>query len=105
MLCRFQQRSSGQLMKLDASSPASVRKIIRNGQFDRYRLRIVRERLKIQSMRGQIQRAAVTHRPAFAVRRHQVPAMNVGDVEAAGNPDVVDRSRQLSLAGGEAMDA
>ena len=48
-------------------------------------------------MAGQVEQAAIVERPAFARRRHQIPAMHVADVQVACDIELGQRPSKLGV--------
>ena len=51
--------------------------------------------MQFQLLTDQVEAAADLQRPALAVAGHHVPAMHVADIQAAGDPHVVERTGEV----------
>ena len=51
--------------------------------------------MQFQLLRDQVEPPADLQRPALAIAGHHVPAMHVADIQAAGDPHVVQRPGQV----------
>ena len=94
---QFQQRAQRETIPTDRRRPARLRQVIAGVQphLERQRRAVHRARFDLQILAGQIQPAAHVERPSLPVRRHQVPAVHIFDVEPAGDADLVDRPGQV----------
>ncbi len=77
-------------------------------EFRRHRIGLRRrcgKRRQFQMMTGEVEQSAIVKSPAFARRRHQIPAMHVADVQVAGDSKFGQRTFQLGIGEHVSMDA
>ena len=109
------QRGGGEIAEPKIAGPFRRYQILVQDKFGRYRVGLrgrgdwgVRwgvQSSELKMMAVEIQRPAIVERPAFAVGRHQIPTMDVANVEVAGDVDLGERTGQLGVGEGETVHA
>ena len=81
----FDQRRRRKIVKGNTGGPFRRGQIIGQPQLHGYwrHMPFRRHRFHVELMPAHVELAAIVERPAFALGRHQIPAMNVGDVQIA----------------------
>ena len=94
---QFQDGRHGKAIPVEADGPVRLREIIGGAEMDGQRqCRIAGgSGMQFQLLADQVEAAADLLPPALAVAGHHVPTVHIADIEAAGDPHVVERPGQV----------
>ena len=94
---QFQDGRHGKAIPVEADGPARLREVVRGAEVHGQRQGRIAggSGMQFELLADQVEAAADILPPALAVAGHHVPTVHIADIEAAGDPHVVQRPGQV----------
>jgi len=107
MARQFQDGRYGKAVPVEADGPARLGKIIGGAEMDGQRQGGIARGggMQFDLLADEVEAATDFERPALAVAGHHVPAVHVADIEAPGDPHVVEGAGQMEARAQDAVNA